>query len=81
MSFRIQPHILEMVKMGAKYHGIGYHKYLNWLIEEGVKDEAKYYGWYTLATRLKTTGLTEAQRLEVHRLMNIAGRNASQTKS
>lgn len=69
-----------MVRLGAAYHGIKYQLYLQWLIEEGIKSEAKYYGWSVLSTPYKIQGPTEVQRIKILRLMQTAKRIVKKSK-
>lgn len=75
ITTRIRPEILEMVKQGAAYHGIGYQTYLQWLVENEVKQEARYYGWVTIPPTY-TAKTSKVQLREVDRLMRIAKRRA-----
>jgi len=64
-----KPHVLEMVHQGAAFHKIKYQTYLQWLVEEGIKREAQYYGWAVLSEKYKKVGLTELQKRDIHLLM------------
>ena len=69
-----------MLKLGAAYHGIGYQTYLQWLVEEGLKLDANYYGWSTPSTQWRKEGVTEKEQMEIRRLMRLVRRNASSKK-
>lgn len=50
LKVKVKPEVLEALRLGAAYHGIGHHVYTQWILEEGLKLEAKYYGWKKLST-------------------------------
>jgi hypothetical protein len=80
IHIRFKPHVLEMLHQGAEYHKIKYQTYLQWLVEEGIKREAQYYGWATLSSQYKKVGLSEAQRREVRSFMQITKRKRGHGK-
>jgi hypothetical protein len=63
-----------MLKQGAAYHGIPYQTYLHWLLEEGLRSEANYYGWAVVPKPYTTEGPTRIQQQEINRLVRIAAR-------
>ena len=74
IAFRVRPEVLEMLRRGAAYHGIGYQTYMQWLIEEGLKAEVRYYGWGVLPQRHILGGPTKAEQREIQRLMRLSER-------
>lgn len=72
IRFKVEVH--EMARQGAAYHRIKWQSYIQWLVEEALKAEAKYYGWATLTPRYKVQGPTKIQEKEIQRLMAIARR-------
>jgi len=74
ITVRIEPHVLELLQQGAAYHEIKYQTYLQWLVEEGLKSEARYYGWSTPFGRFKVQGPTRTQEREIQRLVRLAKR-------
>lgn len=77
----IKPHVLETLQLGAVYHGIKYQTYLQWLVEEGLRGEARYYGWATLTKRYITHGLNELQKQKIQRVMRDAKRKVRQRRA
>lgn len=75
VCFKIKPEVLDMLRQGAEYHQVPYQTYLNWLIEEGVKQEAAYYGWQVQKPIYTVKGATKTQKKEVERLLNQAIRS------
>lgn len=63
-----------MLRQGAAYHGIGYQTYLQWLVEEGLRIEASYYGWVLPKPIRVSKGPTGTQKREIERLMRVATR-------
>ncbi len=47
----MRPETIELLRLGAAYHEVGYQTYLQWLVERGLQDEFKYYGWASLSKR------------------------------
>jgi hypothetical protein len=81
INIRLKPHVLETLRLGAVYHGIKYQTYLQWLLEEGLKSEAQYYGWSTPFPRYTTQGPTKTQQEEIQHLVRMAKRKANRTES
>ena len=80
-TIRMKVHIMEMLKQGAAYHGIKYQTYLQWLLEDTLKAEARYYGWVMPSPVYKVQKEpTEARKREISRLMRIAKRRAKLAK-
>ena len=71
--------VLDMLRRGATFHGIGYQTYLRWLVEQGLRAEARYYGWAITKPTYVTKGLTEVQQREVDRLMRVSTRRAKKS--
>jgi hypothetical protein len=44
-NVRVKEEVLEFLKVGADYHGVGFQTYLQWLVERALLDEIHYYGW------------------------------------
>jgi hypothetical protein len=69
-----------MVKLGAEYHEVGYHTYLQWLLEATLKDEIRYYGWEAL--RAQTIDPTKIpahlENKDIIRLQRIAARRVKE---
>jgi len=76
ISVRIEPHVLATLRQGAAYHDIPYQTYLQWLVKEGLKSEAHYYGWSTPLEQYKAKGPTRTQEREIQRLVRMAKRKA-----
>lgn len=78
VAMKIRPETIEMLRRGAAYHGIGYHTYAQWLIEHGLTEEARYYGWVkvkAIYTRKKVQTVAEAERQKgVRQLIRVAER-------
>ncbi len=70
---------MDMLKLGAEYHEIGYHTYLQWILERVLQEEAAYYGWgaigkdYTIDHSLIPSNL---DKKDVQRLTRLAMRKA-----
>jgi len=47
-NVRVKGEVLEFLKIGGSYHGVGYQTYLQWLLERALLDEIHYYGWDSL---------------------------------
>lgn len=47
-NVRLKEEVVEFLKIGGDYHGVGHQTYLQWLIERALLDEIHYYGWETL---------------------------------
>jgi predicted DNA binding CopG/RHH family protein len=45
---RVKEEVLEFIKIGGDYHGVGFQTYLQWLLERALLDEIHYYGWDSL---------------------------------
>jgi hypothetical protein len=71
-NIKIRPEIIEALRMGAAYHGVGYQTYLQWLVEYALKEEAGYYGWklpvkkYVVKHRLPDSQRQLLRRLMLH---------------
>jgi hypothetical protein len=74
VTFRINPELLEMLKQGAAYHDIPYQTYMHWLLEEGLRNEANYYGWASVPKPYTMHGPTKTQSAEIDRLVRVAAR-------
>jgi hypothetical protein len=63
-----------MLKKAAAYHKVGYYTYLHWLVENGLKAEARYYGWAMPGKRyvVRQGALTDRQAEILRRLMRIS---------
>jgi hypothetical protein len=63
-----------MLKKAAAYHQVGYFTYLQWLLENGLKAEAKYYGWAMPGKKfvVRAGVPTERQQQTLQQLMRIA---------
>lgn len=76
LTIRMNPGLLDMVKLGAEYHDVGYQLYLQWLVEATIKDEIRYYGWEAL--REHTIDVTKIpahlENKDIIRLQRIAAR-------
>jgi hypothetical protein len=44
-NVRLKEEVVEFLKIGGEYHGVGYQTYLQWLLERALLDEIYYYGW------------------------------------
>lgn len=44
-NVRVKEEVLEFLKIGGEYHGVGFQTYLQWLIERALLDEIHYYRW------------------------------------
>jgi len=44
-TVRLKREVLEFLKIGGSYHGVGYTTYLQWLLERALLEEIRYYGW------------------------------------
>lgn len=82
LTIRMNPGVLEMVKLGAEYHQVGYQLYLQWLVEATLKDEIRYYGWEAL--RAQTIDVskipTHLENKDIIRLQRIAARRVKEAK-
>jgi len=71
-----------MLKRGAAYHQVGYQTYLQWLVEQGLKSEARYYGWVVTPKRYREQDLEARARREkltrqkIRRLIDRAEKKA-----
>lgn len=74
VTVRIKPEVVEMLKQGAAYHGIPYQRYLHWLLEDGLRAEANYYGWTKVPQPYTVEGTTAEQDAEIDRLVRVAAR-------
>lgn len=45
---RLKEEVVEFLKIGGNYHGVGFQTYLQWLLERALLDEIHYYGWDSL---------------------------------
>lgn len=68
-----------MLKMAAAYHKVGYQTYLQWLVDDGLRKEAGYYGWAQPTKRyvVRKNRITEAQRNTIYRAMRLAARKVN----
>jgi hypothetical protein len=74
-TIRLRPEIIEMCRLAAEYHKVGYQTYLQWLVEDALKNEAKYYGWKTPAKKyVVRRQLSPDQQRDIRRIMRIAER-------
>jgi len=74
-TIRLRPEIIEMCRQFAEYHKVGYQTYLQWLVEDALKQESKYYGWKTTAKKyVVRREISAAQQRDIQRLMRIAER-------
>jgi len=80
VKIRLKPDVLKALRQGAAYHEIGYQTYLQWILEEGLKSEARYYGWSTPLTQLTVRGPTKTQEREIRHLMQVAKRDTTPRK-
>lgn len=71
-------HVLEMLKLGAEYHEVGWNTYLQWLVEQGLKNEIRYYGWEALRQRTLDVGRipTRLESKDMQKLIRLANRRA-----
>ena len=44
-NVRLKEEVVEFLKIGASYYDVGFHTYLQWLLERALLDEIHYYGW------------------------------------
>lgn len=44
-NVRLKKEVVEFLKIGGDYHGVGFQTYLQWLLERALLEEIKYYGW------------------------------------
>ena len=59
-SLRVKEEVLQFLKIGAAYHGVGFNTYLQWLLERALLNEIHYYGW----GRLHPLGFDRPQTTE-----------------
>lgn len=74
-TIRLRPEIIEMCRLAAEYHKVGYQTYLQWLVEDALRDEAKYYGWKAPSKKyVVRRSLSSDQQRDIRRMMRIAER-------
>ena len=76
IGIRLKVDVLELLRRGAAYHGIGYQTYLQWILEEGLRSEAHYYGWRTPSIRRTKERTPKSLQNEIQRLARLARRKA-----
>jgi hypothetical protein len=47
-NFRVKEEVLEFLKIGGDYHGVGFQTYMQWLLERALLEEIRYYGWESI---------------------------------
>ena len=72
----MNPGVLEMAKLGAEYHQVGYQLYLQWLVEATLQDEIRYYGWEQLRAQTIDVNKLPAhlENKDIIRLQRIAAK-------
>jgi len=68
-----------MIKAGAAYHQVGYQTYLQWMVEQQLKIEQRYYGWQPIAkgkyvTKTVNPVREKAARKQIYQVMRVAKR-------
>ena len=89
LTIRMNPGVLEMVRLGAEYHQVGYQLYLQWLVEATLRDEIRYYGWeqlrsetidvHKLPSHLENKDIIRLQRIAAKRVRAKKAADASST--
>lgn len=67
-----------MLKLGGEYHEVGWQTYLQWLVEQGLKTEIRYYGWEAIRAKVLDVGRVPV-RLEskdMQKLIRLTERRA-----
>lgn len=47
-NVRLKEDVVEFLRIGGDYHGVGFQTYLQWLLERALLEEIHYYGWERL---------------------------------
>lgn len=47
-NVRVKEEVLEFLKIGGDYHGVGFQTYMQWLLERALLEEIHYYGWESI---------------------------------
>jgi hypothetical protein len=74
----MKAHVVEMLKLGGEYHEVGWQTYLQWLVERGLKNEIRYYGWEELRAKTLDRGRlpTRLESQDMQKLIRLANRRA-----
>jgi hypothetical protein len=76
ITIKMKSWVVEMLRLGAEYHGVRYQVYMQWLVEQILKEEIHYYGWEPIKARILGPDYTPSkeERRDIVRLQRKAER-------